>query len=159
MRCAMAAFVWALAMPAIAAPQADIGTLTCTLAEHGEKDSNPDSQSKAMHCAFKPVGAGPEEIYIGEIKKVGSQSELSGRRVLIWSVVGPNDTKLGPGVLEQTYVGEVAPDAADKSKPSKLLVGERDKTFGLQPISDDSLEPNAARSVTVVELRIKSTPT
>lgn len=159
MRWMLTGFVCALAAAANAAPQADIGTLTCTLAEQGEKAANPDTQSKLMHCSFKPKGTSPEETYVGEIKKVGTQTELSGKRVLIWAVMGPSEGKLGPAVLEQTYVGEVAPDAGDKSQPPKLLVGERDKSYGLQPITDDAHEPNASRSVTVVELRIKSTPT
>lgn len=159
MRWVMAGFICALAATAHAAPQTDIGTLTCTLAEQGEKATDPDTQTKLMHCAFKPKGTGPEETYVGEIKKVGTQSELSGKRVLIWAVMGPPEGKLGPAVLEQTYVGEVAPEAADKSQPPKLLVGERDKSYGLQPITDDAHEPNASRSVTVVALRIKSTPT
>lgn len=148
-----------LATPVAAAMQTDIGMLTCTLAEEAEKDTNPDSQSKVMHCAFKPKGTGPEETYIGEIKKVGTQSELSGKRVLIWAVMGPADRKLKPAVLEQSYVGEVTPEAADKSQPPKLLVGESDKAYGLQPITDDAHDANASRSVTVVELRLKSTPT
>lgn len=159
MRWILAGLLCALATPGWAAMQADVGTLTCTLAEQGEKEANPDSQSKVMHCAFKPKGTGPEETYIGEIKKVGTQNELSGKRVLIWAVMGPSDRALKPAVLEQTYVGEVATSEADKTQSPKLLVGESDKAYGLQPITDEAHEPNASLSVTVVELRIKSTPT
>lgn len=156
---------WAIAgllcgfTPACAALQTDVGTLTCTLAEQSEKDTNPDSQSKLMQCAFKPKGAGPEETYIGKIKKVGSQTELSDKRVLIWAVMGPSDRNLKPAALEQTYVGEPAADPADKSQPPRRLVGDLDKALQLQSITDDAHEPNSSRSVTVVELRIKSTPT
>ena len=87
MRWAIAAALGLLALPASAAMQTDVGVLTCTLAEQGEKDTNPDSQTRAIHCAFKPKG-GPEEIYVGEIKKVGSQTELNGTPVLIWAVMG-----------------------------------------------------------------------
>jgi hypothetical protein len=73
--------------------------------------------------------------------------------------MGPSDRQLKPAVLQQTYVGEDPADVADKSQPPKLLVGERDKAYGLQAITDDGHEPNASRSVTVVELRLKSTPT
>ena len=158
MRVAIAGLVCALAMPGAAAPLADIGTLTCTLAEHGEPSTNPDSQVKVMHCSFKPKGTGPEETYVGEIKKVGAQSELSGKRVLIWAVLGPPEGKLGPAVLEQTYVGKVA-EATDKPQAPTVLLGERDKSFGLQSMADDAEGPNASRSVTVVELKVKSTPT
>jgi hypothetical protein len=158
MRWAIATLLCLFAVPATAAMTTDIGVLTCTLAEHGETDTDPDSQTRAMLCTFKPKGTGPEESYTGEVKKVGSQTELSGKLVLIWAVMGPSDRKLKPAILEQTYVGEVAADAGDKSTPPKLLVGESDKAYGLQSITDDGNEPNASRSVTVVQLRIKSTP-
>lgn len=156
MRWSIAVLSCVLAAPAAAAMQTDVGVLTCTLAEHGEQEANPESQSRLIHCSFTPKG-GPEEVYVGEIKKVGTQSELTGKRVLIWAVMGPSDRKLKPAVLAQTYIGEDAPEAAE-IQPPKLLVGEIDKAYGLQPISDDAREPNASRSVTVVELRIKSTP-
>jgi len=156
MRWAFAAVLCLGAMPASAAMTTDIGVLTCTLAEHGEKGTEPESQTRAMLCSFKPKGTGPEESYTGEVKKVGSQNELTGKLVLIWAVMGPSDRQLRPAVLEQTYVGEIAADPGDK--PPTLLVGETDKAYGLQPITDDAHEPNASQSVTVVQLRIKSTP-
>lgn len=144
------------AVSATAAMQTDVGILTCTLAEHAEKDTAPDSQTKLMHCAFKPAGNGPGEVYIGEVKRVGSQTALTGKRVLIWSVLGPSDRKLTPAILQQTYVGRVA--GASESETAKLLVGERDDAYSLQPIVDEAHKENAEPSVTVVELRIKSTP-
>jgi len=147
-----------LSMPSYAAMQTGIGVLTCTLSEHVNREANPDSETRAMHCSFKPEGTGPEETYIGEIKKVGRRDELAGKKVLIWSVMGPSDRELRPAILEQTYMGEVASNPLDKSQPPKLLVGERDDAFSLQPITDDTLEPSAGSSVTVVSLRIKSTP-
>jgi hypothetical protein len=159
MRWAIAAMLGLLALQASAAMQTDVGVLTCTLAEHGEKDTNPDSQTRAMHCAFKPKG-GPEEVYIGEIKKVGSQTELNGTPVLIWAVMGPSDRKLKPAVLAQTYVGDESGDGLKTDgKPPKQLVGETDKAYALQAITDERAEPNASGSVTVIQLRIKSTPT
>jgi len=142
------------AVSATAAMQTDVGILTCTLAEHAEKDTAPDSQTKLMHCAFKPAGNGPGEVYIGEVKRVGSQTALTGKRVLIWSVLGPSDRKLTPAILQQTYVGKVD----GEPKPAKLLVGERDDAYSLQPIVDEADKENVEPSVSVVELRIKSTP-
>ncbi len=158
MRWAFAAVLCLGVMPASAAMTTDVGVLTCTLAEHGEKGTEPESQTRAMLCSFKPKGTGPEESYTGEVKKVGSQTELTGKLVLIWAVMGPSDRQLRPAVLEQTYVGEVAENPGDKATPPKLLVGETDKAYGLQPITDEAHEPNASQSVTVVQLRIKSTP-
>ena len=66
MRWAIATVLCLLAVPASAAMTTDIGVLTCTLAEHGEKGTEPDSQTRAMLCSFKPKGTGPEESYSGE---------------------------------------------------------------------------------------------
>ena len=73
MRPLIVSSVCVLALTGAVAPQAEVGTLTCTLAEHAEQSTSPDSQSKVMHCYFKPKGTGAEETYAGEIKKVGAQ--------------------------------------------------------------------------------------
>ena len=65
MRWAIATLLCLFAVPATAAMTTDIGVLTCTLAEHGEKGTEPDSQTRAMLCTFKPKGTGPEESYTG----------------------------------------------------------------------------------------------
>ncbi len=138
MRWAIAIALGVLALPASAAMQTDVGVLTCTLAEHGEKGTEPDSQTRAMLCTFKPKGTGPEESYTGEVKKVGSQTELTGTLVLIWAVMGPSDRKLQPAVLEQTYVGERPTIRAtsrrrpscSSAKPTRRTACSRSPTMG-----------------------------
>ncbi len=146
-----------LACPAWAAIQTNIGVLTCTLAESGDLGETPPSQTRAMSCAFKPQGTGPEERYMGEIQKVGSQSALDGKLVRIWVVMGPDDQKLKPGLLEQTYVGELAPSADGASQPPKILVGRSNPSYALRPMTDGGKEA-ASGSVTVVVLKVKSVP-
>jgi hypothetical protein len=160
MRWATVSILCLMAVPSLAATQADIGVLTCTLAEHGDIDTNPDSQSRLMHCAFKPNGTGPEETYIGEIKKVGSQTELTGTRVLIWAVLGPSNIKLKPAVLAQTYLVDASGEGPQKlsDNQAESLVGERDKSLSLRAVTDETHEKNDSRTVTLVELRIKSSP-
>jgi len=158
-----AALMTGLAMPSQAAEstdegvvQTDLGVLTCTLGPTSETGTEPDSQAKAILCTFKPSGTGPEETYTGEIKKVGSQSALADREVMIWAVMGPNDRRLSPGLLAQTYVG-AAPTGESANEPPKRLTGERDNSLELQPITDGTVEPGANENVTVLELRIKTT--
>ena len=134
MRWAFAAVLCLGAMPAAAAMTTDVGVLTCTLAEHGEKGTEPDSQTRAMLCSFKPKGTGPEESYIGEIKKVGSQTELTGKLVLIWAVMGPSDRQLKPAVLEQTYVGEAAGGRGRQVEDAEAA--RRRNRQGLWPAAD-----------------------
>lgn len=152
----------ALPCAAFAQVPATVGTLTCTLAESGEVDSTPPSQTRNMICSFKPTGSGPEEQYSGEIRKVGSQSALSDTAVLIWVVVGPADAKLEPGLLEQSYVGTHAPSPGSEPPPV-MLVGERNDAFSLRPMTDSGATRDeaetAAAGVTVVVLKVKSIPT
>jgi hypothetical protein len=158
MRYLIATLLCALSCPASAAVQTNIGVLTCTLAESGDTGVTPPSQTRAMTCAFKPQGMGPEESYLGEIQKVGSDSALTGKLVLIWVVMGPGDRDLKPGLLEQTYVGEVAPAEADTPQMPKMLVGKSDEAYALRPMTDGDKE-GASGSVTIVVLKVKSVPT
>ncbi len=157
MRLLIAALLCALSCPAWAAVQTNIGVLTCTLAETGAQGETPPSQTRAMSCAFKPQGTGPEERYSGEIQKVGSQSALTGRLVLIWAVMGPDKKELKPGLLEQTYVGELAPSLDGATQQPKVLVGKSNESFALRPMTNNGKEP-ASGSVTVVVLKVKSLP-
>ena len=149
--------LFALASPALAAVQANLGVLTCTLAEVGEQSEAPPSQKRAMICTFKPNGGGPEEQYTGEVQKVGVQDGLANTMVLIWTVLGPDRSELAPGLLAQTYVGKISPtQSADQ--PPKMLVGEADENFSLRPMSDEVNSKADAGSVTVVVLTAKTIP-
>jgi hypothetical protein len=158
MRWAFFALASVLSGPALAAAQANLGTLTCTLAESGVDAETPPSQQRDMLCAFKPSGTGAEETYSGQIKKVGAQKELNGKFVLIWVVTGPSEREFTPGMLEQSYVGELASSDDGKPQSPKMLVGNKDSAYGLRSMTDDSTE-SAAGNVTVVELKVKSVPT
>ena len=158
MRWAIAALACALTSPAFAASQTNIGTLTCTLAETGTETATPPSQQRDMLCSFKPAGAGAEETYSGQIKKVGTHTELDGKLVLIWVVMGPGEREMKPGLLEQRYVGELASSTNGKAQAPKMLVGDKDAAYGLRPMTDDASE-SATGNVTVVELKVRSVPT
>jgi hypothetical protein len=150
-----AAFTIALAATAQAQVQTNIGVLTCTLARDGDQGAAPPSQTRGMVCSFKPTGTGPEENYSGEIRKVGSDSALDGKHVLIWVVMGPADRKLTPGLLEQSYVGELAASPDGQPQKPKMLVGKTDEDFGLRPMEDQP-DATATGSVTIVDLKVKS---
>jgi hypothetical protein len=152
--------LWALSCTASAAVPTNIGVLTCTLAKTGEQDTTPPSQTRDMVCRFKPSGSGPEEQYAGEIRRVGTRSALTGTAVLIWVVVGPDDSKLGPGHLAQSYVGTQNPNATG-AQPPVILVGKQNENLSLRPLADTSAtrdEDASAAGVTVVVLKVKSVP-
>jgi hypothetical protein len=154
MRLLIASILSVLAFTPSYATQTSVGDLICTLSETGERGVTPPSQTRAMFCTFKPAGGGPEERYSGEIKSVGSHSELSGKLVLIWAVMGPPDRKLEPGLLEQTYVGQHETD--DPDEPPRMLVGERNDSYALRLSSDDKADSG---TITVVILKVQSIPT
>jgi hypothetical protein len=159
MKWLIAALICVLAPAANAALQTNIGVLTCTLAETGDKGETPPSQTRAMLCAFKPNGSGPEEHYSGEIKNVGSGTALTGKLVLIWVVMGPEHATMEPGLLAQTYMGELAPSEDGKSKAPKMLVGDSDETYALRPLNEGEGETGGggANNITVIVLKVKST--
>jgi uncharacterized protein DUF992 len=137
-------------------PRTALGTLTCTLAESGEKRSMPQSEERAMRCAFKPTESGAEHVYTGKIRQVGTGQELQGKLVLIWAVMGPADTKLTPGLIAQTYVGGTA-DTPAKGAAAKGLVGERDKEIVMQPETPQG-SADGPPTIMVIELKLESLP-
>ena len=155
MRLLIATILGLLACTPSYATQTSVGDLICTLAETGERGGTPPSQTRAMVCTFKPTGGGPEERYSGEIKSVGSHTELSGKLVLIWAVMGPPDRALEPGLLEQTYIGQQ--DAPDEAVAPKMLVGERNDDYALR-LSGDETKTDSG-TITVVILKVMSIPT
>lgn len=138
--------------------QINVGDLICTLAESSERVETPPSETRAMVCTFKPNGSGPEETYTGEIQEMGSQTALSGKRVLLWAVMGPADRELKPGQLAQTFTGELSLSVDSRTQPPSMLIGENDGTYALRPITEDGTGTTSG-NITVVVLKVKSVPT
>ena len=81
-----------------------------------------------MLCTFKPNGAGPEETYSGEIKKVGTQTELDGKLVLIWAVMGPGRSRdEARRCLEQTLRRRASAVRGRKVVRRQRLLGRRER--------------------------------
>jgi hypothetical protein len=136
-------------------PRGNLGTLTCTLAEDGEKQKMPPSEERAMRCMFKPTESGVELTYSGTIRKVGAGQELTGKLVMIWVVQGPQDVKLEPKLLAQTYVG--GDTTASKGAVANSLIGESNKDITLQAETTQG-EPNARSPIMTMELKVQSVP-
>jgi hypothetical protein len=109
-----------------------------------------------MLCSFKPSGTGPEEHYTGEIKSVGSNETLAGKLVLMWAVIGPDYVSFAPGLLQQTFMGRMGTSGGGETKTPPMLVGESDESFVLRSLNES--EPSGANSVTVISLKVESTP-
>ena len=158
MRWALAALVCALSHPALAAAPGEHrdAHLHARRNRHrGRHAAEPAARHGVLVQARRHGGG---ETYSGQIKKVGTHTELDGKLVLIWVVMGPDEREMKPGMLEQSYVGELASSTDGKPQAPKMLVGNEDAAYGLRPMTDDSSE-SATGNVTVVELKVRSVPT
>src|SRR5262245_53092400 len=122
----------------------NLGVLTCTVVKPAKEEA------QKMNCGFSPAGSGAEEKYSGNVR--GSEQELpSGKVVLIWTVVGPADGKIGAGILSQRYAR-----AKDTSGQVPTLVGEKNPAITLQ--SETNNGSAAYASITQIELELTGTP-
>jgi Protein of unknown function (DUF992) len=122
---------------------ASFGVLTCTFIKPG-----PDPAHK-LTCGFKPVGTGAEEKYSGIIR--GSGRDLpTGKIVLIWTVLGPAEGKMRPGMLAQRYMKAIV---ARGETP--VLVGETNPGIALQFETNDGAAPY--ETITQMELLLTGT--
>ncbi len=117
----------------------NMGILTCTLVANEGKD-------KPLSCGFKPAATGREGKYTGAIKEGGS--ELKGKQILIWTVLGPAGVKVTPAALAQRFMSKDV-DAAH-------LVGETNSSILLQPETNPGSQKGSG--VTRIELQLVSDP-
>jgi hypothetical protein len=147
-------------LPASAQELAEIGNLTCSLAE---QSGSPDSeagigQARDMLCTFKPAARGAEETYTGTLQSAGDERPFD-RGVLMWTVRGPASTEIQPGLLQQSFAVDAAA-AANKVAP---LVGEKTPIVlqaakkEMQQVPDaDSAKPTTV--IISIVLKLKSSP-
>ena len=107
-----------------------------------------------MRCAFKPTNAGAELTYSGTIRQIGRGQLPGGKLVMIWVVQGPDDTKLEPGLLAQTYVG--APQPIPGTTAGSALIGERNRDIVLRSETNENAPTGLV--VMVMELKVLSVP-
>jgi hypothetical protein len=135
---------------AFAQSQASIGVLTCTSGAGIEGKGTADKPDQ-MTCGFKPTGEGAEQRYSGTLKLVGKNAKgPAGKRVLVWSVLGPAASKVPAGALAQKYVAE----SRGAGGPLVVLIGESNNAISLQAETSDG----AAGTAMEVELKVLTTP-
>ena len=147
-------------LPASAQELAEIGNLTCSLAE---QSGSPDTESgigqaRDMLCTFKPAARGAEETYTGTLQSAGDERPLE-KGVLMWTVRGPAATEIQPGLLQQSF----AVDAGTAANQVAPLIGEKTQIV-LQPAKKEMQQAptsNSAKPTTVIisiVLKLKSSP-
>jgi hypothetical protein len=84
--------------------QTSIGVLTCTSGAGIEGKGAADNP-ELMTCGFKPTSGGAEQRFSGTFKAVGPNAgATAGKRVWVWSVLGPSTSKVAGNALAQKYV-------------------------------------------------------
>ncbi len=108
----------------------EVGTLKCDVDGGG---SFIIGSSKNLECVFYRA-AGGTEAYSGQIDRLGLDIGITGREVIVWTVLAATD-ELAPGELGGTYAGVSADASAGVGGGANLLVGGGARTISLQPLS------------------------
>jgi Protein of unknown function (DUF992) len=149
-----------VAPPLAADELAEIGNLTCSVAEQSGS-ANPElgiGQARELLCTFKPSMRGGEETYTGTLQSAGDERPFD-KGVLMWTVKAPAATKVQPGLLQQSF----AADAATASNQIAPLIGEKVPIM-LQAAKKEMQQApgtESAKPTTVIisiVLKLKSTP-
>lgn len=143
--CAAVVSAVLLSSSGVAAPVANVGTLTCTLTPSTKQDDKADHNAS---CTFDGL-TGRKASFVGTVKRHGEETETSNARiVLIWSVQAPTP-EIPLEAIEGEYVGLVAPKD-DTAAPTSLR-GGRDDDIELVPLTP---EPGALPGATLSVLRL-----
>lgn len=95
--------------------------------------------SKELNCTFNSAD-GTEETYTGVINKYGIDIGVTGKAVILWTVVAAEADKYQPGALAGTYSGASAQAAFAAGLGANVLVGGSSDSFALQPVSVNATE-------------------
>jgi len=127
--------VAALAFLAFAATEAQaqnrgrVGILSCSVS--GGIGLIVTSQKTTL-CTFNPR-RGPNERYVGVIRRFGLDIGATRRGILTWAVFSRGSVR--PGSLAGSYVGGTAEATAGAGVGANVLVGGSNRSISLQPLS------------------------
>jgi hypothetical protein len=128
----LAAVTGGLLLPAVQAQSAtEAGVLECNVA--GGVGLIVGSE-KALSCRYQSADGKISEPYEGTITKVGVDIGITGKSVVVWTVLAPTSS-LRPGALDGTYSGVSGQATVGVGASANVLIGGSDKTISLQPLS------------------------
>lgn len=107
------------------------GTLTCT--GSGSVGLILGS-SQRLSCVFERVKNGARTRYDGRITKIGLSLGVTGRNVMIWTVLASSDNPSG-SALAGRYAGASANAALGVGVGANALIGGSRNSVVLQPLS------------------------
>ena len=105
------------------------GVLTCSVS--GGVGLILGSQ-KSTICTFNPR-RGPNERYVGVIRRFGLDIGATRRGVITWAVFSQGS--VAPGSLAGSYVGGTAEATVGAGLGANVLVGGSNRSIALQPLS------------------------
>jgi hypothetical protein len=128
--------------------RAELGVLDCDVS--GGIGFLIGSQ-REVNCMFAPAGGGPEEHYVGAIRKFGLDIGATTGGQMVWVVHA--ETSARRDALAGTYVGASAEATIAVGLGANVLVGGSNRTIALQPVSVQAQTGlNVAAGVTELEL-------
>jgi hypothetical protein len=89
---------------------------------------------ETLNCVFERVNNGPRSNYSGRITKIGLSLGVTGRNVMIWTVLASTDNLPG-SALTGTYAGVGANASVGVGVGANALVGGSSNSVVLQPLS------------------------
>lgn len=105
-----------------------VGTLTC----FAEKNVGlVFGSSRDVDCAYRGLD-GREDLYTGEINRLGIDLGVTGAQTIVWVVFAAGED---PGDLSGTYIGGSAEATFVLGANVNALYGGFKKSFALQPVS------------------------
>lgn len=134
---------------AATAEPALVGKLSCSaeVAPQASDDRVKDESGWKLSCAFEQTTATAIQHYSGEITGLDQAERTAGtagKALLVWSVLAA-----APAPSTVNLVG-VYKTSTDAGLPAQALIGGRDQTIILQPISDG--EQTLAPAVRLIKL-------
>jgi hypothetical protein len=129
--CMIAAAVFAMSSRASADARMAAGTLTCR--GSGTVGLILGS-TQSLSCVFERVKNGPRSNYDGRITKVGLSLGITGRNVLVWTVLASTDNLPG-SALAGRYAGVGANASVGVGGGANALIGGSSNSVVLQPLS------------------------
>lgn len=130
-------------------PRTNLGVLTCTSAEKPEAQGPAGPLAMKLMCGLKLSGSGSEERYTGILGRKDGAQAPTGKRVLVWAVLGPAKEKFSPGFLAQRFTVAATPQPS----AGQVLVGQSNAKISLQSETMDG-----DGGVTHLELTLATTP-
>jgi uncharacterized protein DUF992 len=89
--------------------------------------------AKSVTCIFVPDVPGPQEAYVGVIRKFGLDIGATGRQSMVWGVFAEGWGGFAP--LAGDYLGATGQATVALGLGANVLVGGSNRAIALQPLS------------------------